>query len=335
MKPEGAGDLVDIATVVFSRELDLLQLQARSIDRFLDPRGIGRILVVINDAEEAACVARAAAIVPDYGRFAARVEIVGADALFALRPARCGPRGLVQRVRHGFTRHRRLFPFGVKGGWRGNRGWSVQQAMKLAVARHASAAFLLILDAKNHFIRPVTTASFVSDAGRARSYGVVPDTVQWPWIEASFRRFGLPPPDRGAPAPPSVTPFCAPRAVVSGCLDALEARVGPAEAFFARKDSRETEFMLIYAHVVAQHGSWAACFDQGLVPAATMSRVADDARVDRVLGLAEDGTAEILSVHSGRIASLRPQDRRRLAAIWADRHLTPPGRLAISLTPEG
>jgi len=117
---------LDIVTVVYGRELPSLGLQAHSLARFLDPAGIERVFVVVNDADEAAVAARVEALRPAYGPFAGRLQVVTAEALFARRPA--GPRGLRQRAALWLTRHRRLYPFGVKGGWRGNRGWSVQQA---------------------------------------------------------------------------------------------------------------------------------------------------------------------------------------------------------------
>lgn len=154
-KPVLDRPILDLATVVYRDELPLIRLQARSIARMLDPRGIGAILVVVNDREEEACLAALREVLPDYGPFADRVELLRPADLFALRPARLGPRGPLQRAKAAFTSNRWRYPFGVKGGWRGNRGWAVQQALKLAVARRGEAANLCILDAKNHFIRPV------------------------------------------------------------------------------------------------------------------------------------------------------------------------------------
>jgi hypothetical protein len=316
-----ASATLDIVTVVYSGELDQLRLQARSMARFLSPAGIGRIVVIVNDADEDGCAARLMAVLPDYGPLASRVEVVRPDALFAARPAVNRPRGPRQRLKHWFTRNRRRYPLGFKGGWRGNRGWSMQQALKLAAARHGDSAFVVLLDAKNHFVRPVGLASFVSPDGRAKSLLDQPGEKRWTWIEGSFRLFGLPPPGRWDPAPPTTTPVCVPRAVLLGCLDAVERRVGPVESFFARKRGEQSEFMLLYAYVAGRHGDWNAVFAPGLEPAATIHRRSGAAEVDRVLGLAETGRAEILSVHSSRLAGLTPQERGRLAAIWADRKL--------------
>jgi hypothetical protein len=313
--------MLDLVTVVFSREMELLRRQARSIARFLAPEGLGRIRVIVNDRDEDACVAAVEAVRPEYGALADRLEVVRPATLFALRPRALGPQGVRQWLRYLATRHRRRSPFGQKGGWNGNRGWAVQQALKLAAARLGEGRFVLILDAKNHFIRPVSVASFVSPEGRARTYTNRPGDKQWSWIPPSFRLMGVPPPPRDAPAPPTVTPVCVSRAVLGDCLDDLERRVGPAEAFFARARGNATEFMLLYAHVVGRHGSWQAVFDPGLVPPATIFGRSDAAFIDHVVRRAESGEAEVFSVHGSRVATLEPEVRRRVEAIWAERGL--------------
>jgi hypothetical protein len=319
--------VIDVVTVVYARELPLLRLQACSMARFLDPAGIGRIVVIVNDIDEAGCAARIEAMRADYGPLAPRLEVIGAEAVFALRPAARGPRGPRQRFRLWLARNRRRYPLGVKGGWRGNRGWAVQQALKLAVAHLGHSRFLLLLDAKNHFVRPVGLASFVSPDGRARSYTDQPGGKRRLWIEGSFRLLGLPPPGRELPSPPTVTPVVVPRAVLRGCLDAVEDRVGPVEAFFARAKGDLSEFMLLYAYVTGHCGGWDAVFAPGLVPAATVHRRSSPEDLERVLARAETGDAEVLSVHDSRLHGLTPEHRRRIEAIWRDRGLPGEGLL--------
>lgn len=311
---------LDIVTVVYGGELAFLRLQAASLDRFLDPAGVGRVVVVVNDIDESGVAAAVEALRPDYGRFAGRLVVRRPDELFGLRPAGLGPRGPRQRFRLWMTRHRRAYPFGVKGGWRGNRGWSVQQALKLAAARDGDSRYLLLLDAKNHFVRPVSVASFVAADGRARSF-LEPPGDHARWVQGSFRRLGLAPPDPDAPAPPTITPYPVARSLVAGCLDALEARVGPAEAFFARARRDASEFMLVYAHAAGLPGGWSAAFAEGLVPPASIFRDSDAATIDRALARAESGEAEVFSLHSARIPGLAPAERARIAALWRARGL--------------
>lgn len=309
---------IDVATVVYRREIPLLALQARSMALYLDPEAFGRIFVLVNDRNEADCVADVEALRSQWGPFASRVEVLGGDAVFAGGPR---PRGATQRIRRAVTRRRVLWPFGIKSGWRGNRGWAIQQAMKLRVGRLSRAPFVLLLDAKNHFIRPVGAASFVGPTGRAKCQRVVPGDKQRRYILASFRRLGLEPPAHDAPAPRTVTPVCLPRCVLNESLADLEARVGAVEDFFARKTTEESEFMLIYASVVSRHGDWSGLFEDGLTPAATLFRNGTMADLDAALDQAERGGAEIFSVHGRWLSRLDPGRRARVEALWRERGL--------------
>lgn len=319
---DGSGAL-DVVTVVYRRELPALALQARSIARFLDPAGIGRIFVIINDAAEAGVAAEAEALRPAYGPFAGRLEVVTAEALFARRPG--GPRGLRQRAALWLTRHRRLYPLGVKGGWRGNRGWSVQQALKLAAGRLGDAPALLILDAKNHFVRPVGLPGFVAPDGRPRTFLALQGEKFSAWVAASFAFLGAPPPPPGTPTPPTITPVVVSRAQLLGALEAVEARAGPVEAFFARARAGTSEFMLVHAHAALRGGGWDAVYAPGLVPPSTIARTTDAAGIDRALSRVEAGEAETLAIHAARLATLDPATRARIETIWRTRGLDAAG----------
>lgn len=320
--PRENDGIIDIVTVVYTRERDMLRLQAQSIDRFLDPDLIGRIHVIINDVDEDDCLALMAELRPEYGRFADRVEFLRPAQLIALRPEPLTPRGLLAGSRDWFTANRFRYPLGVKWGWRGNRGWSAQQALKMLAARHGNGAFMLILDAKNHFIKPVTAGSFISEAGKARTGLIAPDALQSGWIKASFAKLGVPEQAAGTPVPPTVTPFVTPRETLRDCLDHFEKRFGPVETFFCRKKTSESEFMLLHAYVVGTYGDWMAQFDPGLIPAATIFRLTTDAEIDAALDSAESGEAEMMSVHQSRLGTLSDAQRARIEMIWERSGLT-------------
>jgi hypothetical protein len=281
----------------------------------------------VNDIDAPACAAGVEALRPAYGRFSDRLEVVTADLLFAARPAAAGPRGLRQRAALWFSRNRWRYPFKVKGGWRGNRGWSIQQAMKLSVARHGDGSHLLILDTKNHFVRPVGFDAFVAADGRPRSFLMRQDGKFYDWLAGSFRLLGLEPPDRDRPTPPTWTPVVVRRNALLACLEAVEARVGPVEAFFARSNAPKSEFMLMHAHAAGPSGGWDTVYAPGLIPAATIARSTDAKDIDRLLSRVEAGEANILSIHASRLGSLDPEVRRRIEAIWRDRGLVAEGLL--------
>jgi hypothetical protein len=82
------------------------------------------------------------------------------------------------------------------------RAWRAQQVLKLEVARRVATEQYLLLDAKNHFVRPTTSADFWHD-GRIRTY--IKDRPQWrEWVLDSFDALGVTPtedqgPGRGLP----------------------------------------------------------------------------------------------------------------------------------------
>jgi hypothetical protein len=171
------------------------------------------------------------------------------------------------------------------------------------------------------FVNCCHCPSFVSAQGRPLTYTEVPTDKFHGWIVGSFRLLGLTPPGREVPAPPTITPVCLTRSVLLGALDTLERRVGPAEAFFARARSQETEFMLVYAYVEGYCGGWDATFDPGLKPPASIFRADDSKVIDAVLTRVENGEADVFSIHSARVAGLTPDERRRISDIWRSRGL--------------
>lgn len=105
---------MDLCTVVFRDELNILKTQARSIARWLDD--IDNIIVVVNDDVEIA-----EQIDPqDWQQYADRVQIV----------------------------HRNHFG----NRWCDN-GWVSQQALKIAAADQSTSEWCLVLDAKTIFVR--------------------------------------------------------------------------------------------------------------------------------------------------------------------------------------
>ena len=308
-------DRIDLVTVAFGEELPLLALQARSIARFFDPAAVARILVVVNDVHEDACAAGVEALRPLYGPFADRLEVVRPDALASARPIGALQRAARWYVRHGrgplmrrLPRHDRL-----ASGWRGNPGWSMQQAQKLLVAHGVSAPFVLILDAKNFFVAPVGFATFVAADGRARTRRIRVADLQRGWIEASFRTLGLAA-AVPAEAPPTTTPVAFERGLMREGVATLEARLGPLEAFFSLRKGRATEFMLMFAAIDQGRGLWWDRFAPGLPDSATIYAKGGDAAVLDLLAAAPD--LPLMGLHRRVLRRIGDETRAALAGFW-------------------
>lgn len=327
---------IDLITVCYRTELALLRLQARSMDRFLDPEGLGRILVVINDEDEAACEAAFEAIRPDWGRHAARVEIIRGTALMTHRFR--GPRDRLERLwvagprcawRH--WRDRLLGRPRVVYAWGLNSGWLMQQALKLYAARRVSADYAVILDAKNFFVAPTGTDLFVAPCGRARVTLVTPPPKLLAWVGASARALGRRLADCPT-MPESSTPVVLPAARYKAAVDEIEAKLGPLECFFARRSAKATEFMLLYAALGGGDAAWQSSFAP--VPRRWIRRLDASAPGELVAEMAQAETwpEPLLALHRKRLFRTGAADRAVFAEYLAARGLLrDPGELEVLL----
>ena len=309
------GERIDVVTVAFREELPLLALQARSLARFLDPAAVARVLVVVNDVHEDATAAAVEALRPLYGPLAGRLEVVRPDALASPRRWGVGTRAAAWYVRHGRGPLMRRLPRRdrLASGWRGNPGWSMQQAQKLLVVNAVTASHVLILGAKNFLVEPVGLGTFVAEDGRARTRGVAMTPLQRGWTEASFRALGLAAPVL-AEVPPTTTPVVFERGLMRAGVDALEARLGPLEVFFSLRKGRATEFMLMFAAIDRGEGLWWQRFAPGLPDSATVYAKGGDAAVMEML--AARPALPLMGLHRRVLRRIGGETQGALARFW-------------------
>ena len=131
--------MIDFITVVFQQELFYLEIQARSIEQYVDTDKIGTIFVVVNDAESVCSL-----VDTDwYGINKHKVKIIWAE-LFG---------------RTDFL-----------------DGWASQQYYKLATANIADSKWSACLDAKTWFVRQLDFDYLFEQDGRVRlaSFPTIP-----------------------------------------------------------------------------------------------------------------------------------------------------------------
>ena len=314
-----AAGTMDVVTVVFRKELPLLVLQARSMARFFDPDAINRILVVVNDFHEDATAAAVEAIRPHYGRLADRLEVVRPDALQS--DLRLGPLRRAERwyVAHGRGPLMRPLPRRdrLASGWRGNPGWSMQQAQKLLSVNVVTAPYLLILDAKNFFVAPVGLDTFVAADGRARSRRVQIGELQRKWVQASFRKLGMSAAGI-VETPPTVTPTVLDTGLAREGVAELERRLGPLESFFSLRKGRATEFMLLFAVIDRGLGQWWTRLAEGLPEATTVYNKGGDREVRDSIALAIAGKSPLMGLHRRVVWRIGEDTRAALGRFWLD-----------------
>ncbi|MFI8633281.1 DUF6492 family protein [Microbacterium sp. NPDC077663] len=280
-------------TVVFEAEIPLLELQARSMSRYLDPSSVDRILILDN------CV----------------LGLSGHSRRRLLREY-----GALQR-RVRFARTTELIDPGATGGWRS------QQAAKLAIARRVETPHYVVLDAKNHFTRATRAAEFVDATGRAfgRSHpytshplrGSLVGTLTYLGADSSQI-------ERAVSAfPPTATPFVFDTDTVRALMDDIERRSGLvfAEEFERRK---LLEFFL-YAGWVETRGPGLPVLRNNLpIPSPTVWPKA--ASVDGIRAAVAEhrrDDAAVFAVHRQVLAAADPVTRDRIAEAWTTFGLFP------------
>ncbi|MFC4346631.1 DUF6492 family protein [Kordiimonas lipolytica] len=229
----------DFVTVVFSADLRLLQLQARSLARFADPSNVGKIHVIVNDA----CFKSVGRlfrrdVLPEYGALAPKVRLWD---------------------------YRELWPGGTS-----KTGWRSQQAVKLLAANLVETENFVILDAKNHLIRPLTSDALITEDGRLRShmYRIHPGFAD------HFRRacayFGY----EGEPdlttGLPTSTPFLMKRDLAQALMAEIEAREHMPFPDYFMESRAFTEFYLYYAYILARLGDVSQLYQNRMSPTATL-----------------------------------------------------------------
>lgn len=279
----------DIVTVAFSGDLALLRLQARSLRLFFDEHAIGRIFVLENDPDPAAFAARfEAEVLPEYGDLAGRVALVSrAD----------------------------LLPDTFS-----STGWRAQQALKLLIARRITAEAYIVLDAKNHFLRPVGYGTFVDGEGRFASTRYVPKGNMREYFYHSLRYFGLDPGVAARAAMPATTPYVLYAPLVRHLVAYIEAREGGTFAeFFLGKTRHVTEFFMYFGFMLRFAIDPESLYYFASSRTVSLFTGSSDgtAAVTRVLKSLRDERIVAFGLHRNRIHNLSSLEREQLSDVWS------------------
>lgn len=123
--------MIDIVTIVFREELEILRVQAQSIDLFCSPELVQNIIIVVNDTTEVADSIDTAW----WGQFQDCVRII----------PRC-------QFGHNWT----------------DNGWVSQQVLKILGSAQAHSKWAQVMDAKTILVKPVDNSIWDAQ-GRLRS----------------------------------------------------------------------------------------------------------------------------------------------------------------------
>lgn len=296
-------------TVVYRAELGLLQLQARSMAKFLPVDTALEIIVILNDRNPKRLAAEVLKIAPDFGPHQKQLRLVDPSDIFlgpqSLRDSKNAFLALARRVL-------RPVRIGRGSSWRGYAGWHIQQAMKLAVSRTTNGDAIVFLDAKNHFIAPVSKDDFLTPTGQPRARLERVQDNYFDWHQSARAYLGLDQVERDQLLPPSITPFVSTTETVRKTLAWIETEDGPMEYFFGNGTPRGTEFTLIAA--MAEKRNEALAPD--LVRFGSFFRDAKDEEVSALIETARTGSLQILGTHSGRLSKMTPEQCNPLFDLW-------------------
>ena len=124
---------IDIVTPTFRLEVPLIELQVKSIVKYLDPNILNKYWVIWNDDS-------------DFGNVKDRILAAG-----------------MSKIDIEFIDFKAIHSANI-------HGWRSQQLIKLLASKIVQEKNYLVLDSKNHLIRDVACDDFFSPAGKIKSY---------------------------------------------------------------------------------------------------------------------------------------------------------------------
>jgi hypothetical protein len=208
--------MLNLITVVFKEEFSVLKMQAQSIDKFIHPELVSRIVVVINDDSSSADIDSAW-----WGQYSNRVVVLSRNTFS-----------------HSFT----------------SNGWHSQQLLKLFSASICYNPWSLVLDAKTLFVRALTNQDLF-DQNQLPMVGhclpiptvfrVARDTVE--------ALFGV---TLDTQISPGGVPFFLHNATVRSMISKIEKLTGETFDQWFQSCPDLTEFLLYSGFVLSEYGNY-------------------------------------------------------------------------------
>lgn len=132
--------------------------------------------------------------------------------------------------------------------------WWSQQTAKILVSKIVTTSKYLVLDAKNHFISPITSNTFFNDKGEIIIYNAVHNDDLMDWYKCAFDYFGLDNIEKYNPYHhplyiQTTTPFVFIKEHVIGLINHVEEKENKLFFDFFYDAKKYTEFFFYYAYL--------------------------------------------------------------------------------------
>lgn len=273
-------------TVVYEAELSLLHIQARSMDRYLDPSQVSKIYVIDNSTTPLGESDRAS-VIDAYGHLGDRVRLVTVDELD------------IPRAESGYIR---------------------QQLAKLLIARIVEDAWYICLDAKNVFVSSSLEGFLIQDGRPVISRYSFANHPLKEKLLLSLKYMGVRPKDHLTSFTPTVTPYPIYSAVARDLISAVERRENSS---FSHAFTRcgLTEFFLYGAWIIKSGVDVESLYIVGDRLPSVWPKSVNEGGLDQALVKARATGAPIFTVHRKAIANLNEANVAKLATFWAEREV--------------
>lgn len=272
-----------IITVTYEKEFSLLNLQALSINKFWTDE-IDRISIISNSNNIEIIKEIEEIVLPNYGRFSSKVDIIKSSD---------------------------YIPDFETPSWRS------QQYLKLVVSAESKSRNILILDSKNHFIRPVSKKDFISEEGLSISYMEKHISLK-KYLDAclEFLNYKGSYPQETLPC---VTPYTVDASLVREVIYYCEKERGKKfiDIFF-QENRMITEFFLIFAYLIEKDLLSSYFKIRNRSNFVTLFRVWPEtqAKWDWAINRLNDNDVKAFGLHSGRVTKLSTEQRSEILNLW-------------------
>lgn len=213
----------DIVVVAYCDELRLLRLQARSINKYVSKDSIGTIHIILHDMRVQEFTRYFDKyIMPEYGIFQNKIKL---------------------------SSYKDIIGYHVP-----DLNWWTQQSIKLLASHVVETDNYLILDCKNHFIRPIDSTRFYNGDNLMRMWLSYYHIGFDDHLRKSYAYFGGTGTYSVEQALPTITPFLMKTSIVRELISEVEAKENiDFHSFFI--EQKFTEFFFYFGYLLAKHGS--------------------------------------------------------------------------------
>ena len=282
--------MMDIVCVFCGRDVALQRLQARSIARYFERDGLGRLIYIWHDTLPT----------PDTLREQLGECLDGIT--FELLTAS---------------------EFGVEQSDIATDGWTTQQALKLMAGRLVRTEFYLVLDAKNHFVSSCSMKDFIAEDGR----GIFPikNLAKNESYQYCLEYFDVDIPVGARRGVAPVTPFLLKTGIVQRLLETFAQKENrTVTKTFLRHQHKLSEFLAYQAYALSEGDSLCDLYKERRAHIAEIlwaPIVQDSARFRRCAQQLESGYIKVLGLHWMACCLLSAEQSTRICKFWLSRSL--------------